>query len=172
MKALLLLALITPPAHGAAALASGVSCGNKSITWDGTQYTCTDFQVADFGASTGTLAVSKAASGANADITSMAAIKTISSAVTHTLSSTTLRGWVALPGTYIVVVSSADNTTIWGVKLNGLTTLGSRTKAQLRLDVPALGDTAYCSDCSPKKIVVGTGTNAGNFADSVGAAFK
>lgn len=65
------------------------------------------------------------------------------------------------------------------LKVVGLLTLSagvdhtSKTIAQLQAIVPtASGETYYCSDCSPKKLVVSTGTSAGNFADAVGAVFK
>lgn len=49
----------------------------------------------------------------------------------------------------------------------------SRTLAQLVAISPGkAGESYYCSDCSPPKIVVATGTSAGNFADAVGATFK
>lgn len=51
--------------------------------------------------------------------------------------------------------------------------LYSRSKAQLQAIVPgAVGESYYCSDCSPKKNVVSTGTSAGNFADPAGGEFK
>lgn len=49
----------------------------------------------------------------------------------------------------------------------------SRTLAQLQVSSPAaLGATFYCSNCSPAKIVVGTGTALGNWSDAVGGTFK
>lgn len=49
----------------------------------------------------------------------------------------------------------------------------SKTIAQLQVIVPgAKGDSYFCSDCSPAKLVVSTGTAAGNFADAVGGTFK
>jgi hypothetical protein len=49
----------------------------------------------------------------------------------------------------------------------------SRTIAQLQAIVPgAVGVVYYCSNCSPAKLVVSTGTSAGNFADAVGGAFQ
>ena len=47
-----------------------------------------------------------------------------------------------------------------------------RTKAQLLAITPTEGEEYYCSDCSPKKVVVSTGTAAGNFADATGGTFK
>ncbi len=54
----------------------------------------------------------------------------------------------------------------------GAARLASLSIATLRTTVSVVGDTFYCNNCSPKKIVVATGTSAGNFADAVGAAFK
>jgi len=48
----------------------------------------------------------------------------------------------------------------------------SKTLAQLQALAAAVGDSYYCSNCSPAKIVVATGTAAGNFADAVGGTFK
>lgn len=48
----------------------------------------------------------------------------------------------------------------------------SQTIAQLQAATPVVGDTYTCSNCSPVKLVVATGTSAGNFADAVGGAFK
>ena len=59
-----------------------------------------------------------------------------------------------------------------GGTMTGRLGLLNQTKVQLRAISPTLGDVYYCSDCSPKKIVVATGTNAGNFADAVGGVFK
>lgn len=48
-----------------------------------------------------------------------------------------------------------------------------RTIAQLQGISPEVaGDMFYCSNCSPAKIVVATGTSAGNFADAIGGEFK
>jgi len=48
----------------------------------------------------------------------------------------------------------------------------SRSIAQLLAISPVLGDTYFCNTCSPLKIVIGTGTSAGNFADPAGGTFK
>ena len=51
--------------------------------------------------------------------------------------------------------------------------LYSRTVAQLLGIAPsAVGVSFYCNNCSPVKIVVSTGTSAGNFSDAVGGTFK
>ena len=48
-----------------------------------------------------------------------------------------------------------------------------RTIAQLLAITPAQGGVSYfCSNCSPAKMVVSTGTSAGNFADIMGGAFQ
>lgn len=67
---------------------------------------------------------------------------------------------------------SAGIASLSGLVMSGPVGHQSRTVAQLQAIVPALGDSYYCSDCSPKKLVVSTGTSAGNFADAVGGAFK
>lgn len=54
----------------------------------------------------------------------------------------------------------------------GTVTLPNKTIAQLLAITPVKGDPYFCTDCSPAKIVVATGTAAGNFADAVGGAFK
>lgn len=57
--------------------------------------------------------------------------------------------------------------------VGGGTGLYSRTIAQLILIVPtAAGQSYYCSNCSPAKAVISTGTSAGNFADMAGGTFK
>lgn len=50
--------------------------------------------------------------------------------------------------------------------------LGSKTIAQLLAITSDIGDIRFCSDCSPAKVVVATGTAAGNFADVNGGTFK
>ncbi|MDD2804870.1 MAG: hypothetical protein PHV33_04890 [Elusimicrobiales bacterium] len=60
-----------------------------------------------------------------------------------------------------------------GTVLAGKLRLPSKTLAQLQALVPVVeGEAYYCSNCSPKKIVVSTGTAAGNFADAAGGTFK
>lgn len=49
----------------------------------------------------------------------------------------------------------------------------SRSISQLQAIVPAAAGRAYyCNNCSPLKLVISTGTSAGNFADAAGGAFK
>lgn len=49
----------------------------------------------------------------------------------------------------------------------------ARTIAQLQAIVPiAAGEQFYCSNCTPAKMVISTGTSAGNFADPAGGVFK
>ena len=50
--------------------------------------------------------------------------------------------------------------------------LVSQTIAQLQVSSSTIGTPYYCSNCSPPKIVVATGTLAGNLADAVGGPFK
>ncbi len=66
----------------------------------------------------------------------------------------------------IAVTSSGDLTALGAVRFS------SRTLAQLLTTTPSVGDTYFCATCSPAKIVTGTGTSAGNFADAVGGSFK
>lgn len=56
---------------------------------------------------------------------------------------------------------------------NGYIQSWSQTITQLQASTPtAVGQQYYCSNCSPAKLVVSTGTALGNFADAVGGAFK
>lgn len=49
----------------------------------------------------------------------------------------------------------------------------SRTIAQLLAITPSqVGVTYFCNSCSPAKLVVSTGTSAGNFADAIGGPFQ
>lgn len=51
--------------------------------------------------------------------------------------------------------------------------LQNLTIAQLQgVPISKKGTVYYCMNCSPPKIVVSTGTAAGNFADAVGGTFK
>lgn len=51
--------------------------------------------------------------------------------------------------------------------------LQNLTIAQLQVvPITQRGTTYYCTNCSPPKIVISTGTAAGNFADATGGAFK
>ena len=57
--------------------------------------------------------------------------------------------------------------------VSGYFQFASKTAAQLVATVPtAAGQAYFCSDCSPAKIVVSTGTAAGNFAAADGGAFE
>jgi hypothetical protein len=64
------------------------------------------------------------------------------------------------------------------VSFTNLTNLGwlklyPRTMAQLLLVSPgAVGEVYFCSNCTPAKMVVSTGTAAGNFSDAVGGTFQ
>ncbi len=116
--------------------------------------------------STATTALAaKAAAGANGDITA----HTIP--VTHT-STTTFKPLSVSSQAYVVDFSSANGTRVAGITANGLIALGSLSVAQLLGTVCGLPCTAYCNNCSPKKMVISTGSAAGNFADAVGGAFK
>ncbi len=70
-------------------------------------------------------------------------------------------------------VTKSTFTATGNLYLGGTARFYSRTKAQLLAITPgAEGEGYYCSDCSPKKIVVSTGTVAGNFADASGGPFQ
>lgn len=59
------------------------------------------------------------------------------------------------------------------VTANGGWRLYSRTIAQLLAITPgAVGETFFCNNCSPTKVVVSTGTGPGNFAASDGGSFQ
>ncbi|GAB4033229.1 MAG: hypothetical protein Fur0012_12650 [Elusimicrobiota bacterium] len=70
--------------------------------------------------------------------------------------------------------SATNATNVSGGTVSSSTVrLISRTKANLLTTTPgAVGEIYYCIDCSPAKIVVSTGTSAGNFADAVGGLFQ
>ena len=94
----------------------------------------------------------------------------------------------ANPASGVTADSAATALTVVYRDTNAATALGattfsgkinpfSQTIAQLRLIVPAAGDSYFCSNCTGAvgatgKIVVATGTSAGNFADAAGGAFK
>lgn len=158
-----LLFMLAAHASASSSLATGVGCGNSPITWNGSIYTCTDFNliyssgpipVSSVDLSTVTTALNlKASTGvvANVDVRATSAMK---------------------QADYVLKISSQNAGFMVGVKSNGALTLTGRTIVQLLLDVPAVGDTFYCSNCVPKKVVVGTGTSAGNWADMLGGVFK
>ena len=59
-----------------------------------------------------------------------------------------------------------------GVVSNNLIQYYSRSKAQITAITPtAVGQAYFCNDCSPLKLVVSTGTAAGNFASVDGGTF-
>ena len=64
--------------------------------------------------------------------------------------------------------------TITGGSVGGTAVLASysRTISQLRGIAPTVGDVYFCNDCNQPKIVVATGTSAGNFADALGGQFQ
>jgi len=71
------------------------------------------------------------------------------------------------------IVDSGGSNIIWKVLNGGGMMVYSRTKAQLNAITPgSVGETYFCSDCSPAKIVVSTGGSAANFADAAGGPFK
>jgi hypothetical protein len=67
------------------------------------------------------------------------------------------------------------NVTITGGSVGGTTILGSynRTIAELRAITPtAKGEVYFCTNCSPPKVVVSTGTAQREFADALGGQFQ
>lgn len=66
-----------------------------------------------------------------------------------------------------------NNVAAMSISTQGAVGFMSQTMAQLRLiATPSAGFQMYCSDCSPKKMVISTGTSAGNWADTTGGTFK
>lgn len=62
---------------------------------------------------------------------------------------------------------------IGNVTGSGYFARGRKSIAQLLAIIPtATGQEYFCADCSPMKLVISTGTRAGNFADAAGGAFK
>jgi hypothetical protein len=77
----------------------------------------------------------------------------------------------------LIVRDSNGNFAANTISLDGPFQLKSKTLAQLQLLVPAAGDSYFCSNCTGSlgatgKILVATGTSAGNFADAAGGIFK
>ncbi|MGD9642338.1 MAG: beta strand repeat-containing protein [Elusimicrobiales bacterium] len=59
------------------------------------------------------------------------------------------------------------------VGIGGMLSLPVRSMAELLAYTPTFeGEVYYCSDCSPKKLVISTGTAAGNFASVDGGTFQ
>lgn len=72
---------------------------------------------------------------------------------------------------------SAGTITASSLAPTGPTAPASKTMTQLRAIVPAAGDVYFCNNCTGAvgatgKIVVATGTSAGNFADAAGGVFN
>lgn len=68
---------------------------------------------------------------------------------------------------------AASTLTLAALVVNGQIDTLSRTVAQAQVLAPiAAGAVIYCSNCSPAKILVGTGTAAGEWADAVGGDFE
>ncbi len=81
--------------------------------------------------------------------------------------------------TFTSSVTVASNLSVSGTMtsstftLTGTLTYKSLTKLQLTNTTPgSVGMSFYCSDCTPKKVVVSTGTSIKNFADMAGGEFK
>ena len=78
----------------------------------------------------------------------------------------------ATAGTVVLRHSSTGASSLGGLTLTGGIGFYSRTIAQLLAITPsAVGQAYYCSDCSPKKAVISTGTSVGNFAAIDGGNF-
>lgn len=69
-------------------------------------------------------------------------------------------------GTVSGATTLSTTTLNWGLGLKSITLV------QAQLTVPVIGRAFYCSNCVPPKVLIGTGTSAGNWADAVGAVFK
>ncbi len=110
-----------------------------------------------------------AARGANSDITSLTGLTTALSVPQGGTGATTAGAALTSLGAAARGANS-DISSITG--LAGAMRLYSRNMAQLLGITPAVGDVYYCSDCSPAKVVVATGTSSGNFADATGGTFK
>lgn len=127
----------------------------------------TNSQIPDFS----TITVALATKLTNSQIPDLS---TVTTALAGKLSNT-----VTIPG-YLVDHSTGQASLNAGVavSVSTITVFGgvlysNRTKAQLNAITPIVqGESYYCSDCSPKKVVVSTGTGARNFADFVGGTFK
>ncbi|MCX5790908.1 MAG: hypothetical protein NTY45_01640, partial [Elusimicrobia bacterium] len=77
----------------------------------------------------------------------------------------------AASGTNADITTLTALTSLTGVP--GAIGLYSRTKDELISTTPlAVGWLYFCSDCSPAKVVVSTGTSAGNFAAAGGGTFQ
>jgi hypothetical protein len=77
----------------------------------------------------------------------------------------------------IVVRDGSGNFAANTITLDGPFRQSSKTLAQLQLIVPTVGDVYFCNNCTGAlgatgKILVATGTAAGNFADAAGGIFK
>ncbi len=82
---------------------------------------------------------------------------------------------IAKTGNYQLIASDTNN----GATFSGEVTFSSaavntsQTIAQLLAKTPGVvGMQQYCSNCSPPKLVISTGTSAGNWADAIGGTFK
>ncbi|HCC48813.1 MAG TPA: hypothetical protein DEQ38_11965 [Elusimicrobia bacterium] len=83
--------------------------------------------------------------------------------------------WSAGPASinYFEGTVQAENVWATNAQVTSKFILPSKTLAALQALVPASkGETYFCETCVPPKIVVSTGTAAGNFADAVGGTFE
>lgn len=189
MKWILLIMLPAMNSQAASSLASGVSCGSNSITWDGSLYTCTGSTVGwasavspgavDF--STITTALGGKLSTTGSISTSLIDLSTVTTALNAKLSTTAgiSPGLIDLSTVTIAVatkqntITSAMTLSVGTTTMSGALTLQSLTKVQLVAITPtAKGQEYFCTDCVPPKDVVSTGTSKANFADTTGGTFK
>jgi hypothetical protein len=72
-----------------------------------------------------------------------------------------------------LAVQNSDAVAVSTITISASLTLASRTMVQLLgLTPTSAGQCYYCSDCTLTKIVVSTGTAAGNFASAAGGTFQ
>jgi len=77
------------------------------------------------------------------------------------------------PLTGAVTGAASSNVLKAGDTMTGQFVLYARNIGQaVALAPAAVGASIYCSDCVPPKVLIGTGTFAGNWADAVGALLK
>lgn len=143
--------------------------GNTSLTGDlyvapGTVYTSTIAAASGNAAIAGTLDVK--------GDTHLAAGTLYTSTFTVADGKWTAVGFVG-PLTGAVTGAASSNALKAGDTMTGQLVLYARNIGQaVALAPAAVGASIYCSDCVPPKVLIGTGTSAGNWADAVGAEFK
>jgi len=161
--------------NGTAVANAYIAAALTGKTYDGlTLFAAADGFTATGGTTPRTLTVTGAdasVSGINTGDESAAGIRTKIGAATGSNDGYLAQGdWT----TFNSKAGTGANTFTGKQTLSGGTLgLYSRLMAELLLMVPATeGELYYCSDCVPKKVVVSTGTAAGNFADAAGGTFQ